>query len=62
MNHILDYGGYRFFQSSFDPDELGTVLSVNHDYWGTMITYIGYFLLFFAMMAILFVKILVLLI
>jgi len=56
MNHILDYGGYRFFQSSFDPDELGTVLSVNHDYWGTMITYIGYFLLFFAMMAILFVK------
>jgi len=56
MNHILDYGGFRLFQSSFDPDEQGTVLSVNHDYWGTMITYIGYFLLFFAMMAILFVK------
>lgn len=56
MNHILDYGGYRFFQSSFDPDEKGTVLSVNHDYWGTMVTYIGYFLLFFAMMCILFVK------
>ncbi len=56
MNHILDHGGYRFFQSSFDPDEKGTVLSVNHDYWGTMITYIGYFLLFFAMMCILFVK------
>lgn len=56
MNHILDYGGYRFFQSSFDPDEKGTVLSVNHDYWGTMITYIGYFLLFFGMLAILFDK------
>ena len=56
MNHILDYGGFRFFQSSFDPDEKGTVLSVNHDFWGTMITYIGYFLLFFAMMCILFVK------
>jgi cytochrome c-type biogenesis protein CcsB len=56
MNHILDHGGYRFFQSSFDPDEKGTILSVNHDYWGTMITYIGYFFLFFAMMAILFVK------
>jgi len=56
MNHILDYGGFRLFQSSFDPDEKGTVLSVNHDYWGTMITYIGYFLLFFAMMCILFVK------
>jgi len=56
MNHVLDHEGYRFFQSSFDPDEKGTVLSVNHDYWGTTITYIGYFLLFFSMLAILFVK------
>ena len=56
MNHILDYKGFRFFQASFSPDEKGTVLSVNHDFWGTLITYIGYFLLFFAMMAILFVK------
>ncbi len=56
MNHILDYKGYRFFQSSFDPDEKGTVLSVNHDYWGTLITYIGYFMLFFGMVAILFNK------
>jgi cytochrome c-type biogenesis protein CcsB len=46
MNHILNYGGYRFFQSSYDQDEKGTVLSVNHDYWGTLISYIGYFLLF----------------
>ena len=45
MNHVLDYKGYRFFQSSYDPDEKGTVLSVNHDYWGTLITYIGYFLM-----------------
>ncbi len=44
MNHILNYGGYRFFQSSYDPDELGTYLSVNHDFWGTWISYIGYFL------------------
>ena len=56
MNHVLDYEGYRFFQSSFDPDEKGTVLSVNHDYWGTTITYLGYFMLFFAMMAIMFTK------
>ncbi|MEO8515229.1 MAG: cytochrome c biogenesis protein ResB, partial [Flavobacterium sp.] len=56
MNHILDYEGYRFFQSSFDQDEKGTVLSVSHDYWGTLVTYIGYFLLFFAMMSILFTK------
>jgi cytochrome c-type biogenesis protein CcsB len=56
MNHVLDYKGFRFFQASFDPDEKGTVLSVNHDFWGTWITYIGYFLLFFAMMAIMFTK------
>lgn len=56
MNHVLDHKGYRFFQASFDPDEKGTVLSVNHDFWGTSITYLGYFLLFFCLMAILFVK------
>ena len=56
MNHVLDHQQYRFFQSSFDPDEKGTVLSVNHDFWGTCITYSGYFMLFFAMMAILFTK------
>lgn len=56
MNNILDHRGYRFFQSSFDPDEKGTILSVNHDYWGTLITYIGYILLYFGLMAILFSK------
>lgn len=45
MNNVLDYGGYRFFQSSFDKDLKGTVLSVNNDAWGTNITYIGYLLL-----------------
>jgi len=44
MNHILDHRNYRFFQSSYDPDEKGTVLSVNHDP-GTWPTYIGYILL-----------------
>ncbi len=56
MNNILYYKGFRFFQASFDDDEKGTILSVNHDFWGTGITYIGYFLLYFAMMAILFTK------
>jgi len=56
MNNVLDHKGFRFFQASFDPDEKGTVLSVNHDFWGTCITYSGYFMLFFAMMAILFDK------
>ncbi len=45
MNHVLDYKGYRFYQSSFDPDEKGTILSVNHDKAGTLITYFGYFLM-----------------
>jgi len=56
MNNILDHGGYRFFQSSFDPDEKGTILSVNHDFWGTLITYIGYMMLYFGLMAIMFSK------
>ncbi|WP_299439014.1 cytochrome c biogenesis protein CcsA [uncultured Aquimarina sp.] len=56
MNHVLDHKGYRFFQASFDPDEKGTVLSVNHDYWGTMITYAGYMLLYLGLMLILFTK------
>lgn len=54
MNHVLDHKGYRFFQSSFDPDEGGTILSVNNDWWGTWITYIGYFLLYLGLMAIMF--------
>ena len=53
MNNILNHRGYRFFQSSFDPDEKGTILSVNHDYWGTWFTYLGYYLLYFGLMAIL---------
>lgn len=45
MNNVLDYKGYRFFQASYDTDEKGTVLSVNHDFWGTWITYLGYAML-----------------
>jgi cytochrome c-type biogenesis protein CcsB len=45
MNNVLDYNGYRFFQSSYDPDEKGTILSVNHDFYGTWVTYIGYLLM-----------------
>ena len=47
MNNVLDYDGYRFFQSSFDPDKKGTRLSVNHDFVGTWVTYIGYIFLAF---------------
>ncbi|MBN2965488.1 cytochrome c biogenesis protein ResB, partial [Sulfurospirillum sp. T05] len=44
MNHVLDYRGFRFFQSSYDQDEKGTILSVNQDP-GKWPTYLGYFLL-----------------
>ena len=54
MNHILNHKGYRFFQASFDPDEKGTILSVNHDFYGTLITYLGYFLLYIGLIGIMF--------
>ncbi len=44
MNNILEHRGYRFFQSSYDQDEKGTILSVNNDP-GTLPSYIGYALL-----------------
>jgi len=44
MNHVLDYKGYRLFQSSYDMDEKGSILSVNHDP-GKTPTYFGYILL-----------------
>jgi cytochrome c-type biogenesis protein CcsB len=46
MNNILKYQGYRFYQSSFDRDEKGTILSVNHDRTGMVVTYTGYIMLF----------------
>ena len=54
MNNILNHKGYRFFQASFDPDELGTILSVNRDFYGTLITYIGYILLYIGLLATMF--------
>jgi len=54
MNHILSYRGYRFYQSSYDTDEKGTVLSVNRDGLGTIVTYAGYALLFLGILLSLF--------
>ncbi len=45
MNNVLDYRGFRFYQSSYDTDEKGTVLSINRDRPGTYLTYLGYTLL-----------------
>ena len=44
MNHPLTHRGSKHFQSSYDPDERGTVLSVNYDP-GKVPTYIGYILI-----------------
>ena len=44
MNNTLHHGNYLFFQSSYDMDEKGTILSVNNDP-GKWPTYLGYFLL-----------------
>ena len=55
MNHVLDHKGFRFFQASFNPDEKGTILSVNHDWWGTYVTYVGYILLYLSMLGIFFI-------
>ena len=58
MNHILDYDGYKLFQSSYDlsGDKEETHLSVNHDFLGTLITYLGYSFLYTGMICILFAK------
>ena len=56
MNKVIEVEGYRLFQSSFDKDEHGTVLSVSYDRAGMRLTYIGYFLLFTGFMLTLFSK------
>ena len=54
MNHVLDVKGYRFFQASYDPDEQGSILSVNRDVAGRNITYTGYALLLVGLLGALF--------
>lgn len=54
MNNVLNHRGYRFYQTSYDEDEKGTYLTVNRDVPGTLITYLGYILVFVGMMTSLF--------
>ena len=49
MNHIADYRGYRLYQSSYDEDLHGSVLSLNADPWGIPVTYTGYGMLFLSL-------------
>ena len=51
MNKPLKYHHFRFCQSDYDSDMQGVVLAYNHDPWGIAITYTGYALLLFAMIA-----------
>ena len=55
MNNTLTYQGYKFFQTSYPNDEMGTELSVNKDA-GVEITYFGYALLFLTIILNLFSK------
>ena len=56
MNNVLKHRGFRFYQSSYDNDEMGTVLSVNKDRAGTFVTYLGYLLLIGGMVLAMFVR------
>jgi ABC-type transport system involved in cytochrome c biogenesis permease subunit len=49
MNHIASHHSYRLYQSGYDPDLGGVLLSVSHDPWGIAVTYVGYGLLFLSM-------------
>lgn len=42
MNNIFTYHNYRFYQSSYDTDMMGSTLAISHDPWGIGITYAGY--------------------
>ena len=50
MNNILKRDGYRFYQSDYD-DKGNSILDVAHDPWGIAVTYVGYVLLFVALVA-----------
>lgn len=49
MNRIFSYEGTRLYQSSYDSDGQGSLLTINQDPWGIPVTYTGYGLLFLSM-------------
>lgn len=56
MNNVMKHRGYRFYQTSYDQDEQGTILSVKKDSLGTSVSYFGYLILAIGMILALFVK------
>lgn len=51
MNNILSYRNYRLYQAGYDKDGEGVTLAVSHDPWGIGVTYGGYLMLLFSMLA-----------
>lgn len=56
MNHVMDYNGWRFFQSSYDPETLArSIFTASYDP-GKHVVYGGYLLTPLGLMFIVFVK------
>lgn len=49
VNHFLTIDGYRIYQTSYDSDEKGTILTIGYDPYGKAISYTGYFILICSM-------------
>lgn len=54
MNNIYSHRSYRLYQSSYDEDGKGSVLTINADPFGIPVTYTGYALLFISLVWMLF--------
>lgn len=50
MNRIASHRGVRLYQSSYDEDLRGSILTMNSDPWGIPVTYTGYGLLFLSLL------------
>lgn len=55
MNNVYSYRGYRFYQTSYDPDMRGSTLTIVSDPYGIGVTYCGYALLFLSLILMLIV-------
>ncbi|MEN6324114.1 MAG: cytochrome c biogenesis protein CcsA [Proteiniphilum sp.] len=56
MNKVVRRKGYRIYQASYDADEKGSIMSLNHDPMGMGVSYAGYALLLVGVLIILFGK------
>lgn len=56
MNNIYTYKGFRFYQSNFDKDMSGSILTISYDPYGITVTYIGYAMLIISFIGFFFQK------